>query len=128
MGPYEILEKVGPLVYKLALPIKLSSIHDVFHVSILRRYRSNPSFVIQESEIEISEELMYVEEPMEILDRKMKKLRNKEIPIVKVKWSYHSPREATWEVKEQMRQKYPYLFPENGKLINFRNEIFNRRG
>ncbi|KAL0458155.1 UNVERIFIED_CONTAM: Transposon Tf2-11 polyprotein [Sesamum latifolium] len=112
IGPYEILERVGPLAYRLALPVELSQIHDVFHVSMLRRYRSDPSHILREPEIEISEGLTYVEEPTEILDRSIKRLRNKEIPMVKVKWSHHSPREATWEVEENMREKYPYLFPE----------------
>ncbi|KAL0295677.1 UNVERIFIED_CONTAM: Transposon Ty3-I Gag-Pol polyprotein [Sesamum angustifolium] len=88
-------------------------IHDVFHVSMLRRYRSDPSHILREPEIEVSEGLTYVEEPIEILDRSIKKLRNKEIPMVKVRWSHHSPREATWEVEENMREKYPYLFPES---------------
>ncbi|KAL0434130.1 UNVERIFIED_CONTAM: Transposon Tf2-11 polyprotein [Sesamum latifolium] len=69
IGPYEIIERIGPLAYRLALPMELSQIHDVFHVSMLRRYRSDPSHVIREPEIEISEELTYVEEPTEILDR-----------------------------------------------------------
>ncbi|KAL0405910.1 UNVERIFIED_CONTAM: hypothetical protein Slati_3904900 [Sesamum latifolium] len=112
IGPYEILERVGPLAYRLALPVELSQMHDVFHVSMLRRYRSDPSHILREPEIEISEGLTYVEEPTEILDRSIKRLRNKEIPMVKVKWSHHSPREATWEVEENMREKYPYLFPE----------------
>ncbi|KAL2237105.1 UNVERIFIED_CONTAM: Transposon Tf2-11 polyprotein, partial [Sesamum indicum] len=112
IGPYEILERVGPLAYQLALPTELSQIHDVFHVSMLRRYRSDPSHILYEPEIEISEGLTFVEEPTEILDRSIKKLRNKEIPMVKVKWSHHSPREATWEVEENMREKYPYLFPD----------------
>ena len=77
--PYEIMEKVGPLAYKLALLIELSYIHDVFHVSMLKRYRSYPSHVIQEPEIEIFEGLTYIEEPMKILDRKVKQLKNKEI-------------------------------------------------
>ncbi|KAK4388581.1 hypothetical protein Sango_2464700 [Sesamum angolense] len=85
----------------------------MFHVSILRRYRSDPSHILCEPEIEISKELTYVEEPIEILDRSIKKLRNKEIPMVKVRWSHHSPREATWEVEENMKEKYPYLFPES---------------
>ena len=114
IGPYEITERIGPLAYRLALPQELASIHNVFHVSMLRRYRSDPSHVVQEPEIEISETLTYVEEPVEILDRKVKQLRNKKIPIVKVKWSHHSPKEATWEVEEQMRLKYPYLVPANG--------------
>ncbi|XP_048228263.1 uncharacterized protein LOC125369536, partial [Ricinus communis] len=108
VGPYEIIERVGPLAYRLALPTELSSIHDVFHVSMLRRYRSDPSHIIPEPEIEITEKLTYVEEPIEILDRRVKKLRNKDIPMVKIKWSHHSPREATWEVEEHMRCKYPH--------------------
>ena len=114
IGPYEIIERIGPLAYRLALPVELSSIHNVFHVSMLRRYRSDPSHIVHEPEIEVFETLTYVKEPVEILDRKVKKLRNKEIPIVKVKWSYHSPKEATWEVEDQMRKKYPYLFSESG--------------
>ncbi|KAL0286800.1 UNVERIFIED_CONTAM: hypothetical protein Sangu_2719700 [Sesamum angustifolium] len=113
IGPYEILERVGPLDYRLALPTELSQIHDVFHVSMLRRYRSDPSHILCEPEIEVLEGLTYVEEPIEILDRGIKKLRNKEIPMVKVRFSHHSPREATWEVEENMREKYPYLFPES---------------
>ncbi|KAL2243565.1 UNVERIFIED_CONTAM: Retrovirus-related Pol polyprotein from transposon [Sesamum indicum] len=111
-GPHKILEGVGPLAYWLALPTELSQIHDVFHVSMLRRYRSDPRHILHELVIEISEGLTYVEEPTEILDRSIKKLRNKEIPMVKVKWSHHSPREVTWEVEENMREKYPYLFLE----------------
>ncbi|KAL0463345.1 UNVERIFIED_CONTAM: hypothetical protein Slati_0222100 [Sesamum latifolium] len=77
IGPYEIIERIGPLAYRLALPMELSHIHDVFYVSMLRRYRSDPSHVIREPEIEISEELTYVEEPTEILDISIRKLRNK---------------------------------------------------
>ncbi|KAL2226649.1 UNVERIFIED_CONTAM: Transposon Tf2-11 polyprotein [Sesamum indicum] len=110
IGPYEIIERIEPLAYRLALPAELSQIHDVFHVSMLQRYRSDPSHIIREPEIEIYEELTYVEEPTEILDRNIRKLRNKEIPMVKVRWSHHSPREAIWEVEEHMKEKYLYLF------------------
>ncbi|KAL0313196.1 UNVERIFIED_CONTAM: Retrovirus-related Pol polyprotein from transposon [Sesamum radiatum] len=110
IGPYQISERVGPLAYRLKLPVELSQIHDVFHVSTLRRYRSDPSHILREPEIEISENLSYVEEPIEILDRTVKKLRSKEIPIVKVKWSHHSPKEVTWEVEDDMKEKYPHLF------------------
>ena len=65
---------------------------------------------MQEPEIKAFETIIYVKEPVEILDQKVKQLRNKEIPIVKVKWSHHSPKEEIWEVEETMRQKYPYLF------------------
>ena len=115
IGPYEIRERVGPLAYRLALPPELSRLHDVFHVSMLRRYRSDPSHVIQEPEIEVSEDLTYQEKPIEILDRMVRKLRSKEIPMVKVKWNHHSPKEATWEVEKDVLEKYPYLFPSQGK-------------
>ncbi|KAL0347910.1 UNVERIFIED_CONTAM: hypothetical protein Sangu_1018800, partial [Sesamum angustifolium] len=110
IGQYEIIERIGPLAYRLALPAELSQIHDVFHVSMLWRYRSDPSHVIREPEVEIYEELTYMEEPAGILDRSVRKLRNKEIPMVKVRWIHHSPREATGEIEEHIREKYPYLF------------------
>ncbi|KAL2237891.1 UNVERIFIED_CONTAM: Transposon Tf2-11 polyprotein [Sesamum indicum] len=110
IGPYEIIERIRQLAYRLALPTELSQIHDVFHLLMLRRYRSDPNHIIREPEIEISEELTYVEEPAEILDRNVRKLRIKDIPMLKVRWSHHSPREATWEVEEHIKEKYPYLF------------------
>ena len=110
IGPYEILERIGPLAYRLALPAELARLHDVFHVSMLRRYRSDPSHIIPEPEIEISENLSYPEEPVEILGRQVRRLRNKEIPMVKVRWGHHSAREATWETEREMRARYPYLF------------------
>ncbi|KAL0294617.1 UNVERIFIED_CONTAM: Transposon Ty3-G Gag-Pol polyprotein [Sesamum radiatum] len=110
IGPYEIIERIGPLAYRLALPTELSQIHDVFHISMLRRYPSDPGHVVREPEIEISEELTYVEEPMEILDRIIRKLRNKEIPMVKVGWTHHSPREATWELETHMKESIPICF------------------
>ena len=115
IGPYEITERVGPLAYRLALPSELSKLHNVFHVSMLRRYRSDPSHVIQEPEVELSEDLTYQEQPVEILDRMVRKLRNKEIPMVKVKWNHHSSNEATCDVERDMQEKYPYLFPSRGK-------------
>ena len=110
IGPYEIVEKIGPLAYRLALPPELSRIHDVFHVSMLRRYRSDPSHVLKDSEVEISENLSYVEVPIRIVDRKIKQLRNREIPMVKVVWKNHGIEEATWETTEKMKRDYPQLF------------------
>ena len=87
IGPYDVIEKVGPLAYRLKMPAELSRLQDVFHVSMLRRYRADPSHAIQEPEVEISENMSYIEEPVEILDRMVRKLRSKEIPMVKVKWA-----------------------------------------
>ena len=77
IGPYEVIERIGPLAYKLALPLELSQIHNIFHVSILRRYRSDHMHVLRETEMEIIEKLDYVEEPIEILGREIRKLRRK---------------------------------------------------
>ncbi|XP_012072674.1 uncharacterized protein LOC105634424 [Jatropha curcas] len=84
IGPYEILERVGLLAYKLALPSELDRIHNVFHVSILRRYRSDPFCVISPETVEIHIDLSYEEEPVHILARDVKDLRNKRIVLVKV--------------------------------------------
>ena len=127
IGTYEIIEKIGPLAYRLALPPELSKIHDVFHVSMLRRYRSDPSHVIKDSEVEISENLSYVEEPIRIVDNKIKQLRNREIPMVKVLWGNHGIEEATWETAEKMKRNYPQLFDIPGNL-NFEDKISLRRG
>ena len=79
IGPYEVIEKVGPVAYKLALPQDLEKIHNVFHVSMLRRYRSDPSHVVFSETIELRIDLTYEEEPIEILAREVKELRNKKI-------------------------------------------------
>ena len=84
IDPYEVIEKVGPVAYRLALPPDLEMIHNVFHVSMLRRYRSDPSHVVSSETIELRPDLTYVEEPVEILAREVKELRNKNIPPVKV--------------------------------------------
>ena len=81
---YEVIKKLVPIAYKLVLPLELSKIHDVFHVSMLRRYISDPSYILQQQPIELREDLTYEEEPIEILAREKKVLRNKVIPLVKV--------------------------------------------
>ena len=118
--PYEVIEKVGPMAYRLALPPELEKIHNVFHVSMLRRYRSDLSHMVSSEIIELRPNLTYEEEPIEILAREVKELRNKRIPLVKVLWKNHKTEEATWESEETMRQEYPQLFNEG----NFKDEIF----
>ena len=114
IGPYEILERIGPVAYRLALPPALAQIHNVFHVSMLRRYRSDPSHVIIGQTIEVRDNLSYIEEPVQILDTKIKQLCNRKIPMVKVGWRNHSREEATWETEEYMRTNYPHLFQPPG--------------
>ncbi|KAL5568353.1 hypothetical protein UlMin_024928 [Ulmus minor] len=109
IGPFEILERIGKVAYKLALPSELASVHNVFHVSMLRKYVSDPSHVLESEPIEVREDLTYQEQPVQILDRKYKALRNKVIPLVKVLWRNHKVEEATWEREDEMRAKYPHL-------------------
>ncbi|KAL5553282.1 hypothetical protein UlMin_040683 [Ulmus minor] len=110
IGPFEILERVGKVAYKLALPPELSSVHNVFHVSMLKKYVSGPSHVLEHEPIQVNEDLTYEEKPVQILDRKDKTLRNKVIPLVKVLWRNHKIEEATWEREDDMRINYPELF------------------
>lgn len=110
VGPYEVLERVGPVAYRLALPPSMEKIHNVFHVSMLRRYRSNPAHVLKVDEVAIEPDLTYEEEPVQILAREVKQLRNKTVPLVKVLWRNHKVEEATWEPEESIRAQYPHLF------------------
>ena len=110
IGPYEVIEKVGPVAYGLPLPPNLEKIHNVFHVSMLWRYRLDLSHVVSAETIELRPDLTYEEEPVEILAPEVKELRNKNIPLVKVLWRNHKTEEATWKSEEMMRQQYPQLF------------------
>ena len=110
IGPFEILERIGILAYRLALPPHLSSVHDVFHVSMLRKYVYDPTHVIEYEPLVVHENLTYEEKPVRILDRKEQVLRNRVIPLVKVLWRNHAVEEATWEREDEMRAKYSFLF------------------
>ncbi|KAL0559114.1 hypothetical protein IC582_003704 [Cucumis melo] len=112
VGPFEILERIDPVAYRLALPPSLSTVHDVFHVSMLRKYVPDPSHVVDYEPLEIDENLSYVEQPVEVLAREVKTLRNKQISLVKVLWRNHRVEEATWEREDDMRSRYPELFEE----------------
>ena len=125
IGPYEILERIGPVDYRLALPSELAKLHDVFHVSMLRRYRFDKSRILPVQEIQVQEVLSYDEEPKTILAREVKQLLNKQVLLVKVLWQHHGVEEATWEPEATMRAQYPQLF-ESG--MNFEDEILLKGG
>ena len=104
------MSKVGPVAYKLKLPPELSRIHDTFHVSMLRKYISDPSHVLREQPVQLKENLTYEETLVQIVDRKEQMLRSKAIPFVKVLWKNHEREAATWEPEAQMCRQYPQLF------------------
>ena len=105
------------------MPPALSKIHNVFHISNLRKYIPNSKHVIEYKPLQIQENLSYEEIPIKILDRKEQVLRTKTIPLVKVLWRNHSTKEATWEAEEEIRQKYPNLFID-GMCTIFEDENF----
>ena len=110
IGPFEILERIGETAYRLALPPQLSGVHDVFHVSMLRKYEPDPSHVLDWTDLEVDEDASYEERPVRVLDRRDQVLRGKTIPLVKVLWKHHGVEEATWERELEVREKYPDLF------------------
>ena len=108
--PFEITQRMGKLAYRIALPPDLVRTHDVFHVSMLRKYIANPDVIVEYEPLEIQEGLTYMEEPVKIVDKKDQVLRTKTIPIVKVLWRNHGVEEASWEAEHDMRNRYPHLF------------------
>ncbi|XP_028063480.1 uncharacterized protein LOC114266757 [Camellia sinensis] len=102
IGLFQILEKLGPVAYRVALPQDMEQMHNVFHVSMLRGYLRDPFHVINHHRIALDENMEYEEWPEQIIDRKVKQLRNKSIPMVKEKLKEHYGREATWEKKDEM--------------------------
>ncbi|GJW35565.1 hypothetical protein Tco_0058485 [Tanacetum coccineum] len=101
---------VGTVAYRLELPEKLSRVHSTFHVSNLKKCLSDEPLAIPLDEIHIDEKLHFIEEPVEIMDREVKRLKQSRIPIVKVRWNSKRGPEYTWEREDQMQKKYPHLF------------------
>ncbi|KAH9671844.1 Endonuclease [Citrus sinensis] len=97
IGPFEILGRISLVAYRIALPPSLSRLHNVFHVSVLRKYIADPLHVLDYQSIQINEDMSYEEQPIEIVDRNEQVLRNRVIPLVKVRWMNHSIEEAIWE-------------------------------
>ncbi|GJZ79668.1 putative reverse transcriptase domain-containing protein [Tanacetum coccineum] len=110
IGPFKILEQIGPVAYKLELPKELSNVQNNFHVSNLKKCLSDESFVIPMKELRLDDKLNFVEEPVEVMDREVKQLRQSRIPIVKVRWNSKRGPEFTWEREDEIRAKYPHLF------------------
>ncbi|GJX54569.1 putative reverse transcriptase domain-containing protein [Tanacetum coccineum] len=113
VGPFEIVERVGPVAYRLKLPQELSCVHDTFHVSNLKKCLAEPDVQVPLDEIEIDENLHFVEEPIEIVERDVKKLKRRRIPLVKVRWNSQQGAEYTWEREDKLRKKHPNLFPDS---------------
>ncbi|PHT84959.1 hypothetical protein T459_13402 [Capsicum annuum] len=116
IGPYKITRRFGQVAYELELPQELSSVHPVFHVSMLRKCIGDPSHITSTEDVQVAEDLTYEEVPIAILDRQVKKMRNKEIASVKVRWRNRQREEITWEAEEAMKSKYPHLFKDEEEV------------
>ncbi|GJX41673.1 putative nucleotidyltransferase, ribonuclease H [Tanacetum coccineum] len=110
VGPFKVLEKVGSIAYKLELPQELSQVHNTFHVSNLNKYYADEPLAIPLEGLHIDDKLQFVEEPVEIMEWEIKRLKRSRIPLVKVRWNSKRGPEFTWNCKDSFKQKYPQLF------------------
>nr|GEW60824.1 hypothetical protein [Tanacetum cinerariifolium] len=112
VGHFEIIEKVGPVAYRLDFLEELNGVHDTFHVSNLKKCLVDPTLQVPLDEFRVDAKVNFVEEPVEILDREFKKLKLSRIAIVKVRWNSELGPDFMWEREDQMKLKYPYLFSD----------------
>jgi hypothetical protein len=110
IGPFEVLERIGEVAYRLALPPQIDRVHNVFHVSMLKKYMAIPTHIIKWEDVTLDEDTTYEEKPVQILDHGEKRLRGKTIKLVKVLWRHRNIEESTWEQENVMRANHPELF------------------
>ncbi|GJW64419.1 putative reverse transcriptase domain-containing protein [Tanacetum coccineum] len=110
VGPFKVIESVGTISYRLRLPEELNGVHDMFHVSNLKKCLADPTLQVPLDEVQVDAKLNFVKKLVEILEREFKKLKRSRIAIVKVRWNLKRGPEFTWEREDQMKLKYPHLF------------------
>jgi hypothetical protein len=113
IGPFKILKRVGAVAYQLELPDHLADVHDVFHVSQLKKYLRMPEEQLPMDELSVQGDLTYTEYPIKIIDTLTRVIRNKVIKMCKVQWSHHTEDEATYEQEDELRVEFPHLFPSS---------------
>ena len=116
--PFEIHEKIGTIAYRLALPPSMSSVNEVFNISMLRRYTPEPAHVVDWGEIEVDTDETFEEGLVCIMDSRDQVLRHKTVRLVRVLWRHRGVEESTWEREDTMRATYPFLFRDEGTWFN----------
>ena len=101
------------MAYELELPTELATVHMLFHISLLKKFVGDPASVVLLECVVVKDSLSYEDVPVEILERQVRRLRNKEVTLVKVLWRSQSVEGATWEAEATMKAKYPHLFPSD---------------
>ena len=114
IGPFEILERIGIVAYRLALPPSMLGVHEVFHVSMLREHTPNPAHGVDWGQIKVDTDGTFEEGPVYIVDSRYQVLRRKTVRLVRVLWRHCGVEESTWEREDTMRATYPFLFRDEG--------------
>ena len=114
IGSFEIIERIGVVAYRFALPPSMSGVHEVFHVSMLRKYTPDLAYVVDWRQIEVDTDRTYEEGPVCILDSRDQVLRRKTMRLVRVLWRHYGVEELTWEREDTIRATYSFLFRDEG--------------
>ena len=123
IGPFEILERVDTVAYRLALPPSMIGVHEIFHASMIRKYTPDPAHVVDWGQIEVDTDETFEEGPVCILDSRDQVLRRKTLRLLLVLWRHYGVEESTWEREDTMRATYPFLFRDEGtwfSLLRFK--------
>ena len=114
IGPFEIIETCGPVAYLICLPSQLAAIHDVFHISQLKKCIKVPTEIIKPQDIEIETDLSYAEYPIRVLDTRREKVK-----MYKIQWNHHTEEEATWETETYLQRNFPNFLRTNTGTKSF---------
>ena len=118
IGPFEILERIGIVAYRLALSPSMSGVHEAFHVSMLWKYTPDPAHVVDWGQIEVDTDETFEEGPLCMVDNRDQVLRRKTVRLVRVLWRHCGVEEFTWEREDTMRATYPFLFRDEGTWVS----------